>query len=139
MRRNGLSVATTILIAGCAGTPVITDTHYDISYRELEYRAQPELPVIVDGNPFSIASIAQSESNRGVSDALQGRAFAATGHFVPASDDRSAPYIVVMHFAGEAAGDALALEGDRRTPDLQLRRPPVASIWPPSSAEAIRR
>jgi hypothetical protein len=107
LRRNGLSVATTILIAGCAGTPVITDTHYDISYRELEYRAQPELPVIVDGNPFSIASIAQSESNRGVSDALQGRAFAATGHFVPASDDRSAPYIVVMHFAGEAAGDAL--------------------------------
>jgi hypothetical protein len=127
LRRNGLSVATTILIAGCAGTPVITDTHYDISYRELEYRAQPELPVIVDGNPFSIASIAQSESNRGVSDALQGRAFAATGHFVPASDDRSAPYIVVMHFAGEAAGDALCARG----------RPSNSGLAAPSSAGRV--
>jgi len=124
LRRNGLSVATTILIAGCAGTPVITDTHYDISYRELEYRAQPELPVIVDGNPFSIA---QSESNRGVSDALQGRAFAATGHFVPASDDRSAPYIVVMHFAGEAAGDALCARG----------RPSNSGLAAPSSAGRV--
>jgi hypothetical protein len=124
-RRNGLSAAATILIAGCAGAPVITDTHYDVTYRELEYLAQPYLPVIVEGNPFSIA---QSELDRGVSDSLRRTAVAATAHSVPTSDDPSAPYRVVMHFAGEAAGDALCARG----------RPSNSGPATPSSAGRVQ-
>jgi hypothetical protein len=112
------------LIAGCTGAPVITDTHYDVIYRELEYLAQPGLPVIVDGNPYSIA---QSELGRGVLDALQGTPSAATAHFVPASDDLSAQYRVAMHFAGEPAGDALCARG----------RPSNSGLAAPSSAGRV--
>jgi hypothetical protein len=123
-QRNGLSAAATILIAGCAGASLITETHYNVTYRQLEYLEQPDLPVIVEGNPFSIA---QSELHRGVSDALQGTAFATAARFIPASDDPSAPYRVVMHFAGEAAGDALCARG----------RPSNSSPAAPSSAGRV--
>jgi hypothetical protein len=103
LSRSGALVAV-LAVTGCAGAPVIDDKYTDVSFAPQEYRAESDLPVLVQGDPFSIP---QTTFDQDVADAMQGTTFGTDTQFVPAPNGSDEAYRVVMAFNSGGIADDL--------------------------------
>src|SRR5260370_5973397 len=124
-RIHALAILAVTFVAGCAGSPIVSNTYYDVSYIPLEFRAQGSLPVPVRGDPFPVPREIFAQS---VADALEGTVFGATTQFVAAPDGSPAAYRIALDFTGTWSGDALC---DRRNWPAAGIGAPLAPATPP--------
>ncbi|MBV9523381.1 MAG: hypothetical protein JO010_11340 [Alphaproteobacteria bacterium] len=103
-RRTIAALAAGLVLASCAGVPIVGPAYYAVGYTPGEERvAGVEMPVLVRGNPFAVP---QAEFDAEVTDAMQGWPFGLVLHFTPQGNP-NAVYRVVMVFNPPAGvGDA---------------------------------